>query len=117
MGAEDASAKRDLSHAEATVITNILGPIRLTDALVDHLTAQADSAIVNVTSGHAFVPFPKAPTYSATKAAMHTSSVALRSEKRREGKGQVSTRRSRWAPYRYKNNTRRKREDKRGYIC
>src|SRR3546814_14486791 len=45
MGAEDASAKRDLSHAEATVITNILGPIRLTDALVDHLAAQADSAI------------------------------------------------------------------------
>ena len=78
MGAEDASAKRDLAHAEATVITNILGPIRLTDALVDHLAAQADSAIVNVTSGLAFVPFPKAPTYSATKAAMHSYSVALR---------------------------------------
>ena len=72
MSAEDASAKRDLTHAEATVITNILGPIRLTDALVDHLAAQADSAIVNVTSGLAFVPFPKAPTYSATKAAMHS---------------------------------------------
>ena len=72
MSAEDASAKRDLASAEATVITNILGPIRLTDALVDHLTARADSAIVNVTSGLAFVPFPKAPTYSATKAAMHS---------------------------------------------
>ena len=80
MAAENAGAKRDLSHAEATVITNILGPIRLTDALVDHLAAQADSAIVNVTSGLAFVPFPKAPTYSATKAAMHSYSVALRSQ-------------------------------------
>src|SRR3546814_5108299 len=79
MGAEDASAKRDLAHAEATVITNILGPIRLTDALVDHLTAQADSAIVNVTSGLTFVPFPKAPTYSATKAAMHSYSVDRKS--------------------------------------
>ncbi|MBB6425647.1 SDR family oxidoreductase [Sphingopyxis sp. JAI128] len=78
MAAEDAGAKRDLSHAQATVITNILGPIRLTDALVDHLAAQADSAIVNVTSGLAFVPLPKAPTYSATKAAMHSYSVALR---------------------------------------
>lgn len=78
MSTEDAGAKRDLSHAEATVITNILGPIRLTDALVDHLTAQAGSAIVNVTSGLAFVPLPKAPTYSATKAAMHSYSVALR---------------------------------------
>ena len=78
MSAEDASAKRDLAHAETTVVTNILGPIRLIDALVDHLAAQADSAIVNVTSGLAFVPFPKAPTYSATKAAMHSYSVALR---------------------------------------
>jgi uncharacterized oxidoreductase len=78
MSAEDASAKRDLAQAEATVVTNILGPIRLIDALVDHLAAQADSAIVNVTSGLAFVPFPKAPTYSATKAAMHSYSVALR---------------------------------------
>ncbi|SBV33654.1 Short-chain dehydrogenase/reductase SDR [uncultured Sphingopyxis sp.] len=87
MSAEDASAKRDLSHAETTVVTNILGPIRLTDALVDHLAAQADSAIVNVTSGLAFVPFPKAPTYSATKAAMHSYSVALRIQL--EGKVEV----------------------------
>lgn len=87
MSAEDASAKRDLTSAEATVVTNILGPIRLTDALVDHLAAQADSAIVNVTSGLAFVPFPKAPTYSATKAAMHSYSVALRIQL--EGKVEV----------------------------
>lgn len=78
MSTEDASAKRDLAEAEATVVTNILGPIRLTDALVDHLAAQEGSAIINVTSGLAFVPLPKAPTYSATKAAMHSYSVALR---------------------------------------
>ena len=78
MASEDASTRRDLTHAEATVVTNILGPIRLTDALVDHLAAQPDAAIVNVTSGLAFVPLPKAPTYSATKAAMHSYSVALR---------------------------------------
>lgn len=75
---EDATAKRDLADAETTVTTNILGPIRLTDALVDHLAAQAGSAIINVTSGLAFVPFPKAPTYSASKAALHSYSVALR---------------------------------------
>ncbi len=78
MSAEDARTKRDLGDTEATVITNILGPIRLIDALVDHLAAQPDSAIVNVTSGLAFVPFPKAPTYSATKAALHSYTVALR---------------------------------------
>lgn len=75
---EDATAKRDLADAETTVVTNILGPIRLTDALVDHLMAQADSAIVNVTSGLAFVPLPKAPTYSASKAALHSYTQALR---------------------------------------
>lgn len=75
---EAAVAKRDLTDAETTVVTNLLGPIRLIDALVDHLAAQDDAAIVNVTSGLAFVPLPKAPTYSATKAAMHSYSVALR---------------------------------------
>ena len=78
MGYEDATAARDLSAAEDTVVTNLLGPIRLIDALVGHLAAQADSAIVNVTSGLAFVPFPKAPTYSATKAALHSYTQALR---------------------------------------
>lgn len=87
MSTEDASAKRDLAQAEATVVTNILGPIRLTDALVDHLAAQDGAAIVNVTSGLAFVPLPKAPTYSATKAAMHSYSVALRIQL--EGKVEV----------------------------
>ena len=87
MNAEDASAKRDLTQAEATVVTNILGPIRLTDALIDHLAAQDDAAIVNVTSGLAFVPLPKAPTYSATKAAMHSYTVALRIQL--EGKVEV----------------------------
>jgi uncharacterized oxidoreductase len=87
MAPEDASAKRDLDHAESTVITNILGPIRLIDALVDHLAAQADAAIVNVTSGLAFVPLPGAPTYSATKAAMHSYTVALRIQL--EGKVEV----------------------------
>ncbi|MBL8651664.1 MAG: SDR family oxidoreductase [Sphingopyxis sp.] len=87
MNAEDVGTKRNLAQAEATVVTNILGPIRLTDALVDHLAAQADAAIVNVTSGLAFVPFPKAPTYSATKAAMHSYTVALRVQL--EGKVEV----------------------------
>lgn len=77
---EVATAKRDLADAETTVVTNLLGPIRLIDALIDHLAAQDDAAIVNVTSGLAFVPLPKAPTYSATKAAMHSYSVALRAQ-------------------------------------
>ena len=69
---------RDLSDAEASFTSNLLGPIRLTNALVEHLTRQPDAAIVNVTSGLAFVPLVIAPTYSAIKAAIHSYTVSLR---------------------------------------
>ena len=75
---EDIASRRDLTDAEATVVTNLLGPIRLIDALVDHLAAQPDGAIVNVTSGLAFVPLAATATYSATKAALHSYTVSLR---------------------------------------
>ena len=78
MRREDVTAKRDLADAEATIATNLIAPIRLIDALVDHLAATPDSAIVNVTSGLAFVPLPVSATYSATKAAMHSFTVSLR---------------------------------------
>ena len=69
---------RDLADADATVTTNLLGPIRLTNALIDHLVRQPDAAIVNVTSGLAFVPLLTTPTYNATKAAMHSYTLAMR---------------------------------------
>jgi Short-chain dehydrogenase involved in D-alanine esterification of lipoteichoic acid and wall teichoic acid (D-alanine transfer protein) len=73
MKLEDASTRRDLADAEATIVTNLLGPIRLTNALVDHLTAQSGAAIVNLTSGLAYVPLTAAPT-----AAIHSYTVSLR---------------------------------------
>ncbi len=75
---EAVEGTRDLSDAEAQITTNLLGPIRLTDALVDHLTGQGDAAIITVTSGLAFVPLVAAPIYSATKAAVHSYTVSLR---------------------------------------
>ena len=75
---EDVTAKRDLSDAETTVTTNLLGPIRLTDALIDHLARQPEAAIINLSSGLAFVPLTATPTYSATKAAIHFYTVSLR---------------------------------------
>jgi uncharacterized oxidoreductase len=80
MRTESLSGRRDLADAEATVITNLLGPIRLTNALVDHLSRQAHAALVNVSSGLAFVPLVAAPTYSATKAAVHSYTVSLREQ-------------------------------------
>lgn len=75
---EALDAQRDLADAEAIVTTNLLGPIRLTNALIDHLTGRPDAAIVNVTSGLAFVPLVPTPTYNATKAAIHSYTIAMR---------------------------------------
>jgi len=69
---------RDLTDAEETITTNLLGPIRLINALVDHLVTQPDAVIINNTSGLAYVPLVPTPTYSATKAGLHSYTVALR---------------------------------------
>lgn len=84
---EAIDAKRDLANAEATILTNLLGPIRLIDAMVDHLSDQKDAVIANVSSGLAFVPMPAAATYSATKAAIHSYTISLR--ERLKGKVEV----------------------------
>lgn len=82
MVAED---KIDLPIAEATVATNLLGPIRLTHALLPHFLAQPKAAILAVSSGLAFVPLVATPTYGATKAAIHGWSMALREQLRGTG--------------------------------
>jgi uncharacterized oxidoreductase len=79
MRAEDLLAQQpDLADAEATVTTNLLGPIRLTAALLPHLLRQPNAAIMNVSSGLAFLPLALTPTYCATKAAIHSYTQSLR---------------------------------------
>jgi uncharacterized oxidoreductase len=79
MRAERLKAQQvDLGTAEATIATNLLGPIRLTGALLPLLQKQPHSAIMNVSSGLAFVPLAATPTYCATKAAIHSYTQSLR---------------------------------------
>ena len=67
-----------LADAEAMITTNLLGPIRLTAALLPLLQSQPHAAIMNVSSGLAFLPLAMTPTYSATKAAIHSYTQSLR---------------------------------------
>jgi uncharacterized oxidoreductase len=80
MRTEDASRRRNLADAEETIAANLLAPIRLIDAFVDHLKNQKDSAIITVSSGLAFVPLAFTPTYSASKAAIHSYTTSLRQQ-------------------------------------
>jgi len=75
----------DLADAEATVATNLLGPIRLTAALLPHLQKQPRAAIMNISSGLAFLPLVLTPTYCATKAAIHSYTLSLRYQLRNTG--------------------------------
>lgn len=72
----------DFATVEATITTNLLGPIRLTAALLPHLMTRPAATIMTVTSGLAFIPLTATPTYNATKAAIHSWTQSLRHQLR-----------------------------------
>jgi uncharacterized oxidoreductase len=78
MRLESVQEAESLDTAEATIATNLLGPIRLNTALLPLLLGQPRATILTVTSGLAFAPLAGTPTYGATKAAIHSYTQALR---------------------------------------
>ncbi|MFF0508846.1 SDR family oxidoreductase [Streptomyces fimicarius] len=67
-----------LQTAETTVVTNLLGPIRLIAAFIEQLRSRPQATIITVSSGLAFVPLARTATYSASKAAIHALTEAIR---------------------------------------
>ena len=67
-----------LASAESVITTNVLGPIRLIAAFIEHLQAQPDATIVTVSSGLAFTPLAATPSYNASKAAIHMLTESIR---------------------------------------
>jgi uncharacterized oxidoreductase len=70
--------KTDLQDISREIETNLMGPVRMVQQFLPHLIVQNNSAIVNISSGLAFVPLPIAPIYCATKAALHSFTQSLR---------------------------------------
>jgi uncharacterized oxidoreductase len=72
-----ANALQDIGRE---IETNLLGPIRMVKQFLPHLKVVNSAAIVNVSSGLAFVPCPIAPIYCATKAGLHSFTLSLRAQ-------------------------------------
>jgi uncharacterized oxidoreductase len=68
----------DLESGEDEIGVNLEAPIYLSALFIPHLIKQKESAIVNISSGLAFVPIAAMPVYCATKAAIHSFSLSLR---------------------------------------
>jgi uncharacterized oxidoreductase len=75
---DDAAGKIDDLLLTSTITTNLMGPIRLTSALIEHLKKQANAAVIYNTSALAFVPLALTAVYSSTKAALHSFVLSQR---------------------------------------
>ena len=62
----------------STVTTNLIGPIRMTSALLDHLKTRNDAVVAYTSSVLAFVPLAVTSVYSSTKAALHSYVLSQR---------------------------------------
>lgn len=68
----------DLQRIHTEIETNLVAPIHLSSLFAAHLKNKTEAAIVNISSGLAFVPLAFMPVYCATKAAIHSLTLSLR---------------------------------------
>ena len=67
-----------IEHQKKEIMTNFYGTVSLCDKLIPQLMKLDKAAILNVSSGLAYMPFLAAPVYTATKAAIHSYTQSIR---------------------------------------
>jgi uncharacterized oxidoreductase len=78
MQPDQAAGRIDDKILVDTITTNLVGPIRMTSALVEHLKTKEDAVIAYTSSVLGFVPMAVTAVYSATKAALHSYALSQR---------------------------------------
>jgi uncharacterized oxidoreductase len=78
----DLTREVTLERVREEVEINLIAPIHLASLFASHLAEKPQAALINVTSGLAFVPISFMPVYCATKAAMHSMTLSLRHQLR-----------------------------------
>ncbi|EPR9024266.1 SDR family oxidoreductase [Cronobacter dublinensis] len=75
---DNAAGELDDAQAVTLLDTNILGPVRVSAAFIEHLKQQPDAVLINNSSVLAFLPLATNALYSATKAAIHSYTLSQR---------------------------------------
>lgn len=70
----------DIGKQIAEMNINVNGPLRTITAFLPMLMKRKEAAIMNVSSGLAYVPLSISPVYCATKAALHSYTQSLRKQ-------------------------------------
>lgn len=70
--------EQDWENYRREIVTNFESPVHLNLLFAPVLERRQNPVIINVTSALAFVPLTAVPVYCATKAAMHSFTLALR---------------------------------------
>lgn len=75
---DNAGGVQDDEMAVTLLNTNLLGPVRVSSAFLEHLKTQPDAVLINNSSILAYIPLATNALYSATKAAIHSYTLSQR---------------------------------------
>jgi uncharacterized oxidoreductase len=78
----DLTKRVDLKKVSNEIETNLVAPVHLSSLFSEYLSQKQNAAIINISSGLAFVPLAFMAVYCATKAAVHSFTLSLRHQLR-----------------------------------